>query len=63
MYASFLRISGALYLGLFEKPVNYEFFRKLLEKVTSICQFFSLLLPEKVIYYFGKSYSFPMDNR
>jgi hypothetical protein len=30
MYASFLGISGALYLDLFEQPVINEFFRKLL---------------------------------
>jgi len=32
MYASLLRISGALYLGLFDQPVKNEFFSKLLKK-------------------------------
>jgi hypothetical protein len=30
MYASFLGISGALYLDLFEQPVKIEFFRILI---------------------------------
>jgi hypothetical protein len=30
MYASFLGVSGALYLDLFEQPVENEFFRILL---------------------------------
>jgi hypothetical protein len=32
MYASFLRVSGAWYLDLFEQPVKKEFFRILLIK-------------------------------
>jgi hypothetical protein len=32
MYASFLWISGALYLDLFEQPVKKEFFRILLNE-------------------------------
>ncbi len=31
-YASLLRISGALHLGIFEQPVEYDFFSKLLDK-------------------------------
>ena len=29
-YVSFLRISGALHLGIFEQPVKNDFYRKLL---------------------------------
>jgi hypothetical protein len=31
MYASLLRISGALHLGIFEQPAKNDFFSKLLE--------------------------------
>jgi hypothetical protein len=30
-YASFLRISGALHLGIFEQPAKIEFFSNLIE--------------------------------
>jgi hypothetical protein len=32
MYASLLRVSGALHLGVFEQPAYRDFFSDLLEK-------------------------------
>jgi hypothetical protein len=45
-YASFLRISGALHLGIFEQPAKNDFFSNLLGSLSILKKAYKLLRRE-----------------